>query len=147
MAEIAGGDAVAEFQGRDADQKVREWKAHAFGLILTVDLPNAKSDHRRDRMNWQGRKQFVDKLVPLFLSLRCVGTGRTVGQFDQCDDGYVLIFFIWCFEHVDNLGAYSIPSVNCEDRDCGSGPPVAQVLGGPHPKALPSLLSLSLDFH
>jgi len=23
-----------------------------------------------------------------FLSLRCVGTGRTVGQFDQCDDGY-----------------------------------------------------------
>ncbi len=36
MAEIAGGDAVAEFQGRDADQKIGEWKAHAFGLILTV---------------------------------------------------------------------------------------------------------------
>ena len=43
MAEIAGGDAVAEFQGRDADQKIGEWKAHAFGLILTVDLPNAKA--------------------------------------------------------------------------------------------------------
>ena len=87
MAEIAGGDAVAEFLGRDADQKIGEWKAHAFGLILTVDLPNAKSDHHRDRMNGQGRKQFMDELVPLFLSLRCVGTGRTVGQFDQCDDG------------------------------------------------------------
>jgi hypothetical protein len=36
VAEIAGGDAVAEFQGRDADQKIGEWKAHAFGLILTV---------------------------------------------------------------------------------------------------------------
>ncbi len=53
MAEIAGGDAVAEFQGRDADQKIGDWKAHAFGLILTVDLPNAKSDHHRDRMNGQ----------------------------------------------------------------------------------------------
>ena len=77
---------VAEFQGRDADQKIGEWKAHTFGLILTVDLPDAKSDHHRDRMNGQGRKQFMDELPPLFLSLRCVGTGRTVGQFDQCDD-------------------------------------------------------------
>ena len=51
MAEIAGGHAIAEFQGRDADQKIGEWKAHAFGLILTVDLPDAKSDHHRDRMN------------------------------------------------------------------------------------------------
>jgi hypothetical protein len=66
VAEIAGGDAVAEFQGRDADQKIGEWKAHAFGLILTVDLPDAKSDHHRDRMNGQGRKQFLDELVPLF---------------------------------------------------------------------------------
>ena len=62
-------------------------RAHAFGLILTVDLPDVKSDHHRDRMNWQGRKQFMDELVPLFLSLRCVGTGCAVGKFDQCDDG------------------------------------------------------------
>jgi hypothetical protein len=87
VAEIAGGHAITEFQGRDADQKIGEWKAHAFGLILTVDLPDAKRDHHRDRMNGQGRKQLMDELLPLFLSLRCVGTGRTVGQFDQCDDG------------------------------------------------------------
>ena len=59
VAEIAGGNAVAEFQCRDADQKIGEWKAHSLGLILTVDLPDAKSDHHRDRMNGQGRKQFI----------------------------------------------------------------------------------------
>jgi hypothetical protein len=39
------------------------------------------------RMNGQGRKQFMVELLPFFLSLRCVGTGRTLGQFDRCDDG------------------------------------------------------------
>jgi hypothetical protein len=67
VAEIAGGDAIAEFQCRDADQKIGEWKAHTFGLILTVDLPAAKSDHHRDRMNGQGRKQFMNEMLPLFL--------------------------------------------------------------------------------
>ena len=38
MAEIAGGNAIAEFQGRYPDQQIGEWKAHSFGLILTVDL-------------------------------------------------------------------------------------------------------------
>jgi hypothetical protein len=82
VAEIAGGDAIAEFQCRDADQKIGEWKAHAFRLTLTVDLPDAKSDRHRDRMNGQGRKQLIGELLPLFLSLRWVGTGRTVGQFE-----------------------------------------------------------------
>jgi hypothetical protein len=110
VAEIAGGNAVAEFQGRDADQKIGEWKAHAFGLILTVDLPNAKSDRHRDRMNGQGRKQFMDELVPLFLSLRCVGTGRTVGQFDQCDDEMAMSVFPAVRPMAASIAARSAPA-------------------------------------
>jgi hypothetical protein len=39
VAEIARGDAVAEFQSCHSDQQIGEWKAYAFGLIFTVDLP------------------------------------------------------------------------------------------------------------
>jgi hypothetical protein len=33
-------------------------------------------------MDGQGREQFLDKLVPLSSSLRCVSAGRTVRQFN-----------------------------------------------------------------
>jgi hypothetical protein len=36
--EIAGGYAVAEFQGRHSDQQISEWKANAFGLVLAIDI-------------------------------------------------------------------------------------------------------------
>jgi len=80
VAKIAGGYAVAEFQGCHTDQQIGEWKAHSFCLILAVDLPHAKSDWHSDQMNGQ---QFLDELVPLRLSLRCVGTCRAVGQLNQ----------------------------------------------------------------
>jgi hypothetical protein len=50
VAEIARGDAVAEFQSCYSDQQIGAWKAYAFGLIFTVDRPNAKCDRHRDRM-------------------------------------------------------------------------------------------------
>ena len=60
-----------------------------FGLILTVDLPDAKSDHHRDPMNGQGRKQLMDELLPLFLSLRCVGTGCTVEAVSETEESTI----------------------------------------------------------
>jgi len=50
------GYAVAEFQGRHSDQQIGEWEAHAFSLVLAVDLPDAKSDRYRDRMDGQSRE-------------------------------------------------------------------------------------------
>lgn len=82
-AEIAGGYAVVEFQGRYSDQQIGKRKAHTFGLVLAVDLTDAKSDRRCDWMNRQGRQQFLDKLLPLRFALCCVGTSCTVGQFDE----------------------------------------------------------------
>ena len=51
VAKIAGGYAVAEFQGCHTDQQIGEWKAHSFRLTLAVDLPHAKSNWHGDRMN------------------------------------------------------------------------------------------------
>jgi hypothetical protein len=42
--------------------------------MLTVDLHDAKSEHHRDRMNGQGRKQFMDERVPF--SFRCAVSAR-----------------------------------------------------------------------
>ena len=51
VAEIAGGYAVAEFQGRHPDQQIGERKTNAFCLVVAVDLSNTKSKRHRDRMN------------------------------------------------------------------------------------------------
>jgi hypothetical protein len=39
VAEIAHGDAVAEFQSCYSDQQIGEWKAYAFGLISPSICP------------------------------------------------------------------------------------------------------------
>ena len=56
MAEIASGYGVAEFQSRDTDQQIGERQAHAFGLVLAIDLSDAKGDWNRDRMDRQSRE-------------------------------------------------------------------------------------------
>jgi hypothetical protein len=43
VAEIAGGYAVAELQGRHSDQQIGKRKTKALCLVLAVDLPHTKS--------------------------------------------------------------------------------------------------------
>ena len=86
VAEITGSYAVAEFQGRYSNQQIGKRNAHTSSLILAIDLPDPKSDRRRDRMKWQGGEQFLNKLLPLRLAFCCAGTGGTVGQFDESDN-------------------------------------------------------------
>ena len=83
VANVGGGHTVTELQRGDADQQVGKRKSVSSGLILSVDLPRAKSQGRRDRMDGSCCQQFLDELLPLRLSLRRVGTSRPVGQFDQ----------------------------------------------------------------
>jgi len=64
------------------DQQVREWKTNAFTLALTINLSSTKSDRDGDWMNRQSREQFLDELLPTRSSLRIIGAGRTVRQFD-----------------------------------------------------------------
>jgi hypothetical protein len=54
--EIAGGYAVAEFQGRHSDQQIRERKANTFGLVLAIDMSSSKSDCNCDRMGGQSHQ-------------------------------------------------------------------------------------------
>ena len=82
VAEIAGCYAVAEFQGRHPNQQIGERKTDAFRLVLAIDFTGTKSNRRADWMNGQGHEQFLDELVPLGSSVRCVGAGGTVGQLD-----------------------------------------------------------------
>jgi hypothetical protein len=51
VSKIAGGYAVAEFQGRHSDQQISEWQTNAFGLVLAIDMPRSKSDWNCDRMD------------------------------------------------------------------------------------------------
>ena len=51
VAKITRGYTVAEFHGRQAYQQISEWKTNASGLILAINLPGAKSDWNRDRMD------------------------------------------------------------------------------------------------
>ena len=87
MAEIAGGHAIAKFQGRHSDQPIGERKADAFRLVLAVDLAGTKSDWHSDRMDGQSYEEFLNKLVPFGFSLWRVRAGGSVGQLDQSHDG------------------------------------------------------------
>lgn len=86
MAEIASCHPVAEFHGCYSDQQIGERKAHALGLALTVDRPDADSNWYRDRVNGHGCEYFMDELLPLCFALWCVGASRAVGQFDECNN-------------------------------------------------------------
>jgi hypothetical protein len=87
VAEIAGGYAVVKCQGRYSDQQIGKWKSDAFSLALTIDLAYTKSNRHRDRMDGQGPEQFLNEVLAPRFALCCVGTGCTVGQFDQRDNG------------------------------------------------------------
>jgi hypothetical protein len=79
MTKIARGYAVPEFQCCHTDQQIGEREANAFCLVLAVDLADTKCDRCRDLLNGQGKQDFVDELKSLGFSLKCVGSGRTMG--------------------------------------------------------------------
>ena len=66
--------------------KIGERQANAFGLVLAVDLSDAKRNRNRDRMDGQCRQQFLDELLPLHSSFCRIGTGGTMRQFYQSDN-------------------------------------------------------------
>ena len=86
VAQIARCHTVAEFQGCDPDQHIGKREAHAFGLVLAVDLADAKGNRHSDRINGQGREQFLNKLLTFLFSLRCVDASRAVRQFEESNN-------------------------------------------------------------
>jgi hypothetical protein len=74
VAEIAGGYAVAELQGRHSDQPIGKRKTKALCLVLAVDLPHTKSKTYRYCMT--GRAVSNSWMNCLRLSCRCNVSAR-----------------------------------------------------------------------
>jgi hypothetical protein len=92
VAHIGGRNAVAKLQRRNADQQVGERYTDALGGILAVDLTGPESYRNRYRMDRQSGHQFVEELVPRSFPLRRIGSGHSVRQLDQRNDGHGDIF-------------------------------------------------------
>jgi hypothetical protein len=79
VSKIAGSNTVIQVQGSYSNQKIGEWKANSFGLVLTIDLPGAKRNRYSDRKERQRREQFLNEFLSPRSSLPRIGTGRTMG--------------------------------------------------------------------
>ena len=58
-----------------------------FAWLSPSICPVRRAIDRVTGLNGQGHQQFVYELLTLSFSLLGIGAGRTVGQFNQRDDG------------------------------------------------------------
>lgn len=89
---IGGSNPVAKLERRDTDQQVGEGHTDALGSILAVDLTGSESHRNRHRMDRQSSHQFIQELPPHGFSLRSIGAGCSMRQFDQRNDRHGDIF-------------------------------------------------------
>jgi len=80
---VVGRYTIIKLQRGHSNQEISERKPYSSGLIRSIDLSGTQSYCRRDRMNWQGRDQFLDELLTHVFSFQRICTCCSMRQFQQ----------------------------------------------------------------